>query len=291
MNNQLDYQHFILTRFNIALWHQAKDGCEVRTNQWLKHRFSLFETYCLPSIAAQTCKSFDWIILFDSNTSDYYKKKIAGYQAKCPQLIPIYVDASQAIQFRQVFKTEIEKRLKASRVITSYLDNDDALNIKYVEDVQKRALSVSDNTFINYTDGYQVFTDYQYVLKVHFPTNHFISVVEQGVPSMIKTVYGYGSHAILNEKHGIKIEKVKNLPMWCEVVHEKNMYNDAIFFIRAKMIGDGDILRREFSIDKNVRSGIGLYVFVFVPRYIRVCTRRAIARLGFYRGRWVHPSS
>ena len=234
----------------------------------------LFENYCLPSIAAQTCKNFEWIVLFDSKTPDFYKNKIADYQLKCPQLIPVYVDPRQGRYFAQIFRTEVVKRLKASRVITSYLDNDDALNIKYVEDLQQRALSVCDETFINYTDGCQFFTDYKYLLQIHYPRNHFISVVERGIPSTVKTIFGYGSHYYIDKIPGVKIEKVKSLPMWCEVIHEKNMSNDAYFILRTRMIRDCDMLRRDYAIEEMVTSGIGLYVFRFIPRYIKTFIRR-----------------
>lgn len=52
---QMDCQHFILTRFNLLLWDKAKDDRKVRTIKWLEHRFSLFERYCLPSVKNQTC--------------------------------------------------------------------------------------------------------------------------------------------------------------------------------------------------------------------------------------------
>lgn len=59
----------------------------------------------------------------------------------------------------------------------------------------------------------------------------------------------------------------------CEVVHEKNMENDA-FFLNAKMVRDGDLLRREFAIDEIVQSGLGIYLFKFLPRYGRTFVRR-----------------
>ena len=43
-------QHFILTRFNILLWRKDKSGSPVRSREWLEHRFSLFERFCLPSL-------------------------------------------------------------------------------------------------------------------------------------------------------------------------------------------------------------------------------------------------
>ena len=267
-------QHIILTRFNLLLWQKDKEGCKVRTVEWLEHRFDLFEKYCLPSLVHQTCQDYEWIVLFDSKTPDKFRERIAHCQAKCPQLIPVFVEPAEGRYFASIFKREVVKRLTASRVVTSYLDNDDALDSRFVEDLRSRALKTSDGVFINYTDGYQFYTDYKYVLQVHYPRNHFMSVVEKGDPSSLKTIYGYGSHYYINKIEGVEIEKVDRLSIWCEVIHEKNMGNDAYFLFGTRMIGDSGLLRERFSINETVNSGVGLYLFRFLPRYIKTFFRR-----------------
>ena len=108
----MELQHFLLTRFNILLWRQDKEGKKVRTTKWLEHRFSLFEKYCLPSIKYQTCQNIEWIVLFDSMTPDSFKERIASYQSECPQLIPVYVEPENGRYFADIFRKEIVKRLK-----------------------------------------------------------------------------------------------------------------------------------------------------------------------------------
>jgi len=272
--NQKELQHFILTRFNLLLWNKAKDGRKVRTAKWLEHRFSLFESYCLPSIKNQTCQDFEWIVLFDSMTPDSFKERITCCQKDCPQLIPVFVEPENGRYFADIFRTEIVKRLNAKRVITTYLDNDDALNIRFIGDLQQRATSMDDETFIYYDNGYQLYTDHKYMMEITYPKNHFVSYVEKGEPSTMKGVFCYGTHYYINTIEGVKIEHIKNLGMWCEVVHEKNMLNDA-YFLNAKMVRGADLLRHEFAIDEIVRSGIGIYVFKFLPRYGRTFMRRA----------------
>jgi glycosyltransferase involved in cell wall biosynthesis len=261
----------------------------------LDHRFSLFEKYCLPSIANQTCKGFEWIVLFDSTTPESYKGRIAEYQQKCPHLTPVYVNPNGGRYFAQIFRDEVVKRVQGSRssivqgqsrigelentssfprVLTTYLDNDDALDIRFVEDIQKRVETLPDGTFINYTNGFQFFTDYNYAMCIHFPRNHFMSFVENGNPPAVKTIYGYGSHYYINKIEGVRIEKVKDMPMWCEVIHEKNMGNDAYFLFGAKMIGDKGLLKQRFAIDEDVYSGFTLYAFRFLPRYFKTFIRR-----------------
>ena len=276
-------QHFILTRFNLLLWNKDKEGKKVRSASWLTHRFELFERYCLPSIIGQTCQEFKWIVLFDSTKPDRYNEKIAEYQKECPQLEPVYVRPDSGRFFAQIFRDEVVKRGLSriselencdnyNRVITTYMDNDDAMNMRFVEDIQKRAAEVSDGTFITYDDGYQYFTNNNYVMRIRYPRNHFMSVVERA-DIELKTIYGYGSHYYIDKIDGARIEHVKNLPMWCEVIHEKNMGNDA-YFLRAKMVVDEDLLNRDFSLNETVQSGIGIYLFRFQPRYFKTFIRR-----------------
>lgn len=46
------------------------------------------------------------------------------------------------------------------------------------------------------------------------------------------------------------------------------------YFLKARMVRDEDLLRREFAIDETVKSGFGLYVIKFLPRYGRTFVRR-----------------
>lgn len=275
----MELQHFLLTRFNILLWREDKECKKVRTTKWLEHRFSLFEKYCLPSIKSQTCLDFEWIVLFDSMTPDSFKDKIACYQKDCPQLIPVFVEPENGFRFAEIFKDEIIKRLKAKRVISTYLDNDDALNIGFVEDLQHRITTVSDGTFFYYDEGYQYYTEDQFMMQIHYPRNHFVSVVEQGDAATVKGVYGYGRHYYIDSIEGAKIEHIKNKPMWCEVVHEKNILNDANFIINTKMVRDKELLHRDFAVNEEVCFGIGFYVFKFLPRYMKTFIKRAKHRL------------
>ena len=247
----------------------------MRTTKWLEHRFTLFEKYCLPSIKNQTCQDFEWIVLFDSMTPDSFKERIACYQKDCPQFIPVFVEPENGRCFADIFRKEIVKRLKAKRVISTYLDNDDCLNIRFVEDLQHRVTTVSDGTFFYYDEGYQYYTEDKFMMLIHYPRNHFVSVVEQGNASIVKGVFGHGRHYYIDSIEGAKIEHVKTKPIWCEVVHEKNVLNDANFILHTKMVRDENRLRQEFAIDETVRYGLGVYLCKFLPRYIKTFGKRA----------------
>ncbi len=89
----------------------------------------------------------------------------------------------------------------------------------------------------------------------------------------VKTIYGYGSHYYINKIKGVRIEHVKNLPFWCEVVHEKNMGNDA-YFLLARMVKETNLIQQNFAVNEPVYAGVGLYLFKFLPRYVRTFVRR-----------------
>ena len=271
----MELQHFLLTRFNILLWRQDKERRKVRTTKWLEHRFSLFEKYCLPSVKNQTCQNFEWIVLFDSMTPDNFKGRIACYQKDCPQLIPIFVEPENGWRFAAIFQKEITKRLKAKRVISTYLDNDDALNIGFVEDLQTRMSLFPDGTFLYYDEGCQFYTEHKYLMRIHYPRNHFVSVVEDGNALTLKGIYGYGGHYSIDKREGTKVEHINCQPMWCEVVHEKNMINDANFLLRTGVVRDEDLLKSEFAIEEIVKCGVSIYMFKFLPRYAKTFVRRA----------------
>ena len=278
--------HFILTRFNILLWTKDKKGNKVRTREWLEHRFALFERFCLPSMKSQSCKDFEWIVLFDSYTPEEYRARIGKYVAECPQLRPVYVEPKNGRYFAEIFRSEVLSRLlgrdESDRVLTTYLDNDDALNVRFVEDAQKRATMMPVGSFLYYSDGYQLFTDKMYLMRIRHQRNHFVSVVESANPETLKTIYGYGSHYFIDRIPGVKIERVMDLPMWCEVVHEKNMGNDA-YSLKARRVKDArELLSEDFGLHEDVTSGLGLYLFDFVPRFVKRVAKEIRSRIRGY---------
>lgn len=275
----MELQHFFLTRFNLLLWQKDKEGIPVRTTNWLDHRFMLFEKFCLPSIKNQTCQEFEWIVLFDSSTPEKYKERVYGYRKECLQLTPVFVAPERGRYFAEIFKEEINKRLVAKSVVSTYLDNDDALNVRFVEDLQQRALQASEGRFFYYDKGCQYYTEDKYLLQIHYPKNHFVSVVEKGNMNSVKGIFGYGRHYYIDTIKGAKIEHVKTDPMWCEVVHEKNMINDANFLLGTKMVKDSDSFRKYFAVDEEISTGMGVYVFKFLPRYMNTFVKRAKYRL------------
>lgn len=115
-------------------------------------------------------------------------------------------------------------------------------------------------------------------MKIHYPRNHFVSVVENNDRLHVRTICGYGSHYYIVKIPGVRIENIPNSRMWCEVIHERNMGNDALF-IRSFMEKDINLLQREFSIKETLRSSALIYLFRFLLRYAKTFIRKARNRL------------
>ena len=271
-------QHYILTRFNLALWPHDKLGNTNGTIEWLKQRCSVFERYCLPSVAAQTSKDFEWILLVNSETSEEYREKIESYKSICPQICVVYVKPEHNRHFAAVFRQVVQKKATADRVITTYLDNDDCLGKTFVEDAQARLMEYPDKTFLYYKEGYQFFTEYGLMLKIRYQRNHFPSAIESR--EGLRTVYGYAGHYYVDKVPDVRIELVEGVPLWCEVVHEKNELNDANFLIGIKQVRDKELMRKLFSVDVDLDTHYTkTFVLNFVPRYIRTFMRRLRGKL------------
>lgn len=145
MGQQTPFEHLLLTRFNVR-----RDGSMQKTpdEAWLAHRFDLFERFCLPSLCAQTCQGFRWIVFFDEATPDSYRSKIEIY-AKWPNFQPLYVDRLSLSDLATV----LEPYVQAPYLITTRLDNDDALSKHFIERLQAQ-FTYQEFEFVNFADGY-----------------------------------------------------------------------------------------------------------------------------------------
>lgn len=255
-------EHYILTRFNLCLWTKDKKRNETRTDEWLKQRFELFELFCLPSIINQTCSNFQWIVLFDANTPDCYKEKIKKYETKCKQLIPCFVQPHEGRYFVKIFREEIKKRLQkdTNLLITTYLDNDDAIHQQYVEEIQQIKYKGCP-TFASFVYGLQYYTELNIATRIPFFNNHFISLIENITNNgMFRTVYGYGSHGTVHKVPNTKMVLIDkpDQDRWVEVVHKANMDNDVRMTCNTHLIQNYDKLKKEYGIDIALAQNSGI---------------------------------
>lgn len=225
-------KHFIITQFNLRLWSKDKLNVSTYTEEWLSRRFVLFDTYCFPSIEKQTSSDFIWLCLFDKNTPKSYVEKIEQYQKRCAQLKACYLDEEDTKDWLGFTKNLIKEYANTDDefIATTNLDNDDAIHTNMVKAVSDNVNKDNKAVLYSFLYGYQYFTDKKIMLKMLYPHNHFLTLVEKNT-SDIQTVKLMG-HAKLR-KHFETID-IKTDPYWIEFVHNNNVNNDLRITSRIK---------------------------------------------------------
>lgn len=209
--------HVILTRFNLK---SAFGDPKTRLDPaWLHHRFDLFDRFCFPSVRGQSNQNFKWLVLFGSDTPENFKAKVAGY-TNWDNFIPLYLDMTGSIEEYSAMIRQVVRSMAAGAggLITTRLDNDDAIHRDFVQILQSN-IKEGGTEFINFTDGYIWHKSKLYLTAQR--SNPFISLVETG--HHFKTVYCEVEHNLLSTVAPIR--EIRTVPLWLQVIHEKNVIN------------------------------------------------------------------
>jgi len=126
------FSHFLVTRFNVRLPFGGRVNLDPR---WLDHRHALFERFCLPAVTGQSTKAFRWLLLCDARTPEPHRSRLEGYERVSNAEI-IWVDDEVQAGLRAAVAARLGH---GTHVITSRLDNDDAICRDFVERVQEAA--------------------------------------------------------------------------------------------------------------------------------------------------------
>lgn len=205
----MGFDHFVITRFNTRYNNQPLAG-----EDWLRHRLRYFEAVCCPSIRSQTNPNFRWIVLLDAERTDWFEQEINRLAA----------DLFEPVWVRGIFTPQRAAAITAERssadwLITSRLDNDDAIARDYITAVQ----DCFDERmgFINFPSGLQLTDGGELFHRVDV-SNPFVSLIE-------RRDEGQGVYHIRHD-HALtfgKIRQVKSRPMWLQMIHDRNLGNQA----------------------------------------------------------------
>lgn len=217
----MNFRHFIITRFNIPAKGFSLDKKKVTVNDdiWLKDRIVLFETYCIASIKTQTCKNFVWLVFFDEKSPQYLKEKIDVWEKDCPQFCPIYVVDYDDFSSNAIFNSIKGKLNNEEYIITTRLDNDDALLSNAVENIQSNFIS-KDNVIIDIERGFSYDINKGVLSARSDKSGPFISYIEK--IDAIQTVYKYKHRQWVDIAEFISINE---MPLWVQIIHERNVLN------------------------------------------------------------------
>lgn len=229
--------HVILTRFNIPTL--GREGTIRASADWLKNRFELFETFCLPSVKAQTNGDFTWYVYFDAETPSPYKERAAAYADTMPQLRVRFGDLDD-FSLARIQEDVVRSAAPGDDwVITTRLDNDDALARDFVERV-RNAATPGVMQVLNVTQG--VIWSGGRVYRHEHLSNAFASLSESLADC--STIF-IAPHMELSRVAPIK--QVAGDPGWMQVIHGQNVSNR----VRGRRISPGAI-RRQFALSDGV---------------------------------------
>ena len=208
------FTHLVLTRFNTAVTYAP--SAKRLDDDWLANRLELFERYCLPSMQGQSSEDFTWLVFFDADSPGWFRNKIASF---APLVCPVYV-SGPLTDTRLADEVRATGRVKGAFLITTRLDNDDALGVGYIAEVQA-AFREQDREFIEFPFGLQSFHEQLY--SVYWPSNPFLSLVERVGPDGSFTTVFCVAHDRVREAG--KVHSIRSSPQWLQVLHGSNLLN------------------------------------------------------------------
>ncbi|MBP3227649.1 MAG: hypothetical protein J6M53_02565 [Bacteroidaceae bacterium] len=236
----MEHLHVVITLFNLKFYDRDKRNTAVGTPLWLKKRLALFDKYCFPSVVAQSCKDFVWLVLLDAGTDTETRALMADYAARCPNMRLHYLTAAEALAYTKTDTPTGRSLLHdiiagmatgGERLIaTSNLDNDDALHRDYASRVaaflrSRHARTGNDAPqaeLLSFPYGYQYFPGKEILLRMRYPHNHFLTLVERADSNYL----GIVSYPHTRARKQLPNTDVCCEPLWMEVVHDSNVNND-----------------------------------------------------------------
>ena len=204
--------HILLTRFNlpspgVQSLIRAKEG-------WLRERVKLFETYCLPSVIAQTCHDFTWIVYLDPESPQWLRDRMSVHDAN-HILHPVYretaSDEDLVKDIRQIVGTPKQY------LMTTNLDNDDAIAVDFIARLQS-VEPTSAPVAIYVTHGVIRFENALYLHR--YPRNAFNSVfVDWRAPTTCWSEWHTDFGNLM------PVIEIDGPPGWMQVIHGSNVSN------------------------------------------------------------------
>ncbi len=237
---------FICTRFNIVTsgpGQQAdRSGSPTGTVEWLAHRFDLFEKICLPSVMGQTDQDLVWFVFFSDRTPEPFLSRIREIEASYPPFKAVFLQDGEK-QVRR-YRSEVARSLTPAdtHVITTRLDNDDALHKTYVQRMRAE-FHGQDDEVVNFLNGVQYEMEAGIVVSLRKKSNPFIGRIEKVRNGQVDTVLGV-MHYEAEEKCVLR-DVDDPCPVWLQLIHSGNLLN-RLNSSRIRLDLD---LEREFAIE------------------------------------------
>jgi len=256
------FKHYILTRFNLVSESSYNTTIDyVNSDEFLSPRFSLFETYCFPSVKQQSNNNFTWFVLFNDQLPEKWRNKLDKYKQQFPNFEARFMSAEEtkstnwhATLNRFVLKELNESGNNTEFILTTRFDNDDAIHLSFVDAVQKYFLKHQEETILNYPNGLQYIPQYNVLKNTTYPKSHFSTLIMKKTKDL-KTALSFSHTELPNSFKTIFLKPKKR--MWLEIIHSHNVVNTVFFQFRNLpndlfFVGFKYRNLKEFGIEQNI---------------------------------------
>jgi uncharacterized protein (UPF0297 family) len=215
------FKHYLITRFNLRAdnWDVTKNNEQLLTDEWMDNRMWLFENFCFPSVVGQTNQNFEWLLFFDTNTKEIYKKRILELVANQNNFKVFFVDAMPSFK-PELLKYIAQETKDIPYLITTRIDNDDSIHVDFINEVQKQ-FNQQDYRAIDFIKGYSLQIEPIYILgKKEQLFNPFISLIEKN--SIPKTAFHQDHRYWKRDK---EVTQLGEKRLWLSIIHQRNKIN------------------------------------------------------------------
>ncbi|UTH76249.1 glycosyltransferase [Chromobacterium sp. IIBBL 290-4] len=135
------------------------------------YRLEILKNITIPSMASQTSKNFTWYILFDENCSELIKSNLIRTTESFEMITLVAVSKySDRIQKSvEITKYRIASE-EPSIIIQSRIDDDDAMHIEAIENIQNQAVELIKHheiTAIGLDSGYDYLCEEKAIKPIH----------------------------------------------------------------------------------------------------------------------------
>ena len=207
------FRHFLLMLMNTETSFGKPGACLDR--EWLSHRLDLFRRYCLPSVLNQSSTNFTWLLFTHEQTPEEIRNEFLRLVDSISNARVVWCTKFNQITLRTAIWKELTSKI--SHIITTRMDNDDAIAPTFIETIQKQ-FNGQKAEFVNFPIGYK-----HHLGKLYRQNNMaspFCSFIENR--RGFRTVYSTSHRQIADVA---PVKQVRTDPLWMSVIHDKNAIN------------------------------------------------------------------
>ncbi len=205
--------HFLLTRFNVRRGNQPNS--KALSLDWLNGRLKIFSEITLLSVLAQSVKIDFWIIFLDIQTPAAFRASLQESVEGLDWIRFVYCEEIDSDFLQTTIRSCLPSQVEW--LLTTRLDNDDALHPELIERIQSSALS-GQREFINPRNG--IIFAFGRLYRKRDYSSPFITLSESAKD--FKTVW-LDQHQRLS-RHG-PVRQLDLKDAWIQLVHGGNIAN------------------------------------------------------------------